>query len=253
MSRVNLIAPLFALWFVLLSAGGGAPAAAADLITDGDFESCRSGKSLRRDSKGQDWYESRHDGKGRLLLKLSTKNIGGNKTHKAMIKGDPDLNTYLSQWFAEPQTGRFLVRYDIYVREIFPDDNRSAFFFLGQIWNKTGGPNSTASERFAFLGFENAGEEGKMSLFARESDLKWSERTMVVSELDLQKWYTISVDVDVQESIYRVRVEGVSDWFELESVYYKDETPAELTHLSFASWNDGAGTFYVDNVSAVEK
>jgi hypothetical protein len=253
MSRVKLIAPLLAISFLMLSAGGVCPAAAAGLVKDGDFEACRSGKSLRRDSKGQDWYESRRDGKGHSLLKLSTKSIGGNKTRKGMIEGNPDVNTYLSQRFTKPQFGRFLVRYDIYVREIFPDDNRSAFFFLGQIWDKKGGPNSTASERFAFLGFENADEEGKMKLFARESDSKWSERTIVVPDLDLRKWYTIAVDVDVEASIYRVKVEGVSDWFELESVYYKDETPAELTHLSFASWNDGAGTFYVDNVSAVEK
>ena len=38
-----------------------------------------------RDSKGQDWYESRRDGKeGRALLKLSTKDIGGNATRKAV-------------------------------------------------------------------------------------------------------------------------------------------------------------------------
>ena len=254
MSRAKLLAFLFALCFAVPPAGDGSPAAAtSDLIVDGDFEECRSGKELRRDSKGQDWYESRRDGKGRSLLKLSTRDVGGNRTRKAMIKGHPDLNTYLSQRFAKSQTGRFLIRYDIYVSEILPDDNRSAFFFLGQIWDKKGGPNSTGSERFAFLGFENASEEGKMSLFARESDLKWNEKTVVVTNLDLKKWYRIAVDVDVPESIYRVQVEGVSDWFALEAFYHKDETPAELTHVSFASWNDGAGTFYVDNVSAVTK
>jgi len=48
-------------------------------------------------------------------------------------------------------------------------------------------------------------------------------------------------------------VEGVSDPYELESFYYKGKTPDKISHISFASWNDGAGTFYVDNVSVTDE
>jgi hypothetical protein len=222
---------------------------AADLVVDGDFESCRKGAELRRDEKGQDWYESRHDGDGRGLLKLSTRSVGGNDTRKAMIKGDADLNTYLSQRFPRNLTEEFTVHFDIAIREIFPDDNRSAFFFIGGINDKKGGPNSTGSERFVFLGFENSVEEGKLNLFAREGKSGWSDRTVVAANLPRERWLAIAVRVTPEDCIYEVRVEGATDWIALDCFKHKGKTPKTLTHLSFASWNDGAGTFYVDNVS----
>jgi hypothetical protein len=233
----------------LVTSVAGPGSAAADLIVDGDFESCRKGAELRRDAKGQDWYESRRDGDGRGLLKLSTRSIGGNDTRKAMIKGDVDLNTYLSQRFPEDLTEGFVVRYDIFIREIFPDDNRSAFFFLGGIKDKKGGPNSTASERFVFLGFENADEEGKLNLFAREGKSGWGDRTVAATGLPRETWLTIIVRVHPEDCIYEVQVAGATDWVPLDCFKHKGKSPKELTHLSFASWNDGAGTFYVDNVS----
>jgi hypothetical protein len=230
---------------------GHLPASATDLLVDGTFEECPSGKELRKDAKGQDWYESRKDTKeGRLLLKLSTKDIGGNHTRKAMIKAHPELNTYLSQRFPEPQAVYLGVKYDIFLREILPDDNRSAFFFLGGIRDKKGGPNSTRSERFVFLGFENAEEEGKANLFAREGETTWAEKTIVARNLSLGQWYTVLVEANVPEGIYEVSLEGVVEGFELEASFHRGKTIDSLTHLSFASWNDGAGTFYIDNVAA---
>jgi hypothetical protein len=224
---------------------------AEEIIVDGDFEATKSGSYLRRDDKGQDWYESRKDtDEGRALLKLSTKDIGGNDTRKAMIKAHPELNTYLSQRFAEPLSVYLSIRYDIFLREILPDDNRSAFFFAGIISDKKGGPNSTRSERFVFLGFENAAEPGKVNLFAREGETTWSEKTLVAQNLDLKKWYTISVEANIPEGVYEVSINGVVDAFELEANFSKGKTPDVLTHISFASWNDGAGTFYIDNVTA---
>ena len=35
-----------------------------------------------------------------------------------------------------------------------------------------------------------------------------------------------------------------------EVIFCEGKTPEQITHLSFASWNDGPGTFYVDNVTA---
>jgi hypothetical protein len=241
------------LFGALLVLAGLAGAVVADVIVvDGDFEECKSGKELRRDSKGPDWYESRKDtDEGRALLKLSTKDIGGNATRKAMLKAHPELNTYLSQRFVAPQAEYLTVKYDLYIREILPDDNRSAFCFLGTIKDKKGGPNSTGRERFVFIGFENAAEAGKINLFVREGETRWTEKTIVVRDLDLQKWYTINLEVNVPEGVYTVAVEGVTEPFEVEAFYYKGKTPEELTHLSFASWNDGAGTFYIDNVEVM--
>ncbi len=244
--RVTLFALLLTAFLCIL----GATAFAEELLVDGDFERTKSGKDLRKDSKGPDWYESRKDtDEGRALLKLSTKNIGGNRTRKAMLKAHPELNTYLSQRLIRPLELATSVRYDIYVKEILPDDNRSAFFFLGAIKDKKGGPNSTGKERFAFLGFENAAEPGKINLFAREGGEKWANKTIVAAGLELKTWYTIVVEAEIPEAYYSVAVEGVTEPYELESFFHKGRTPERITHVSFATWNDGAGTFYVDNVS----
>jgi hypothetical protein len=242
------LCPLLAL--VILICWGGA-AGAADLLTDGDFEACTSGSSLRKDTKGQDWYESRNDTKqGHALLVLSKKDVGGNATHKAMIKANPKFNTYLSQRFSAPQTGPFTVQFDVYVREILPTDNRSAFFFVGNSSDKKAGPNSTGSERFVFLGFENGAGPGHINLFARQEGTSWQDKTIVVRDLELGKWYTLAAEINPTGGTYKVKIVGVSDWIPLKAFGAKGKTPKQLTHLSFASWNDGAGTFYVDNVEA---
>jgi len=248
-TRFSFVA-LLALLILILST---ATLAAAELVPGGDFENVKNGDDLRKDTKGLDWYESRKDtDEGRELLKLSKKNIKGNKTKKAMIKGHPELNTYLTFRLAEPQTMSVTASYDILVKEILPDDNRSAFMFLGGVKDKKGGPNSTGRERFVFMGFENAEEPGKLNLFAREGSGKWAERTLVAEGLDAGKWYTITVEANIPEGYYSVTVVGVVEGFELESFYSKGKTPSKITHISFASWNDGAGTFYVDNVSVTD-
>ncbi len=243
-------AALLALLILIISA---TTVLAAELVPGGDFENIKNGDGLRKDTKGLDWYESRKDTEeGRALLKLSTKNIKGNKTKKTMIKGHPELNTYLTFRLAEPQTMALTATYDILVKEILPDDNRSAFMFLGGVKDKKGGPNSTGRERFVLMGFENAAEPGKLNLFAREGSGKWAERTLVAEGLDANKWYTIKVEANIPEGYYSVTVDGVIDGFELESFYSKGKTPSKISHISFASWNDGAGTFYVDNVSVID-
>jgi hypothetical protein len=232
-----------------LLVGGALPARGAEVLADGDFTLQKSSGDLRRDGKGADWYESRDDGEGAKLLFLSKKPVAGNATPKAMLKAHPDLNTYLSQRLATPIKVGATLRYDLCVKEILPDDNRSAFCFLGTIKDKVGGPNSTGAERFVFLGCENAATPGKMNLFAREGASAWDARTLVAKDLELNKWYTIVVEVNVPEGFYAVHVEGLTKPFELESFFTKGKTPSQLTHLSFATWNDGAGTFYLDKVS----
>jgi len=242
------------LFLILMTVVMVLPAAAAELIVDGSFENQKNGDDLRKDSKGSDWYESRKDTEeGSNLLMLSTKDIGGNATKKAMIKASPTLNTYLSHRLTASQGVAVTVSFDIYIKEILPADNRSAFIMLGTIKDKKGGPNSTGAERFVFLGFENAAEEGKINLFAREGSTTWAEKTVVAGGLKLGQWYTITIEANIPEGVYTAAVKGETKPFELESFYTKGATPNQISHISFASWNDGAGTFYVDNVSVLDK
>jgi hypothetical protein len=227
-------------------------ATAAELVVDGGFDAIKKSSDLRKDSDGQDWYESRKDKEGMKLLILSTKKIYGNATHKAMIKADPEQNTYLSQRLPEPLTSTFTAKYDVAVKLIRPEYDRSAFFFLGVSTDKKRGPNSTGSERFVMIGFANAGREGKIDLVAYEGKGDWDEQTVLVKDLDLKTWYTITVRVDVPNQRYTVQVDDRAASQPLQAFRTRKQgPPTEITHLSFASWNDGAGTFYVDNVSVI--
>jgi hypothetical protein len=223
------------------------------LIVDGDFEANESGKQLRNRDEPPGWYESRGDTKeGRKLLMLSTKKIGGNATRKAMIKASPQFNTYLSQRLAAPQSGRFSLQYDLYVREILPPFNRSCFQLLGNDAVRKRGPNATGAERFVFLACENSQTPDRINLIAFEGgdDVAWDTPTPVVSGLEIKKWHTIRVDVDVAGQSYLVSVPGVTA-APVRIKAFKPKGKATLdaiTHVSFASWNDGPGTFYVDNV-----
>lgn len=228
-----------------------AGAAGSGLLADGGFDACKKSRDLRRDNKGPDWSETRHDtAKGPKLLVLSTKKVAGNATHKAMVKAHPDLNTYLTQKFALPQTGTFTLSYDICIKEILPDDNHSAFCLVGASYDKKNGPNSTGKERFVFLGWENAKTPGKINLFAREADKDWVGRTLVAQNLDRMAWHHVEAAIDVKGGTYKVRI-GQGAWSKpLKAFKGGTAVPKKLTHVSFASWNDGAGTFYVDNVKA---
>jgi len=237
-----------------LSFAWGEARAAAALIVDGDFESVKDGNDLRG-RKDAGWYESRNiggDKDARLQLMMSTNAVGGNATRKAMIKGDPKYNTYLSQALGEPQKARFSMQWDVFVREIMPPFNRSAFQMIGNAKARGRGPNGSGPERFVFLGFENAGRPGKMNLFAFEGKNAdaWDERTLLVADLDLEKWYTIRVDVDTAGKSYQVTVAGVTQTPLTVAAFRVKKTnpPDALTHVSFASWDDGPGTFYIDNV-----
>ncbi|MBD3334676.1 MAG: hypothetical protein GF355_04090 [Candidatus Eisenbacteria bacterium] len=230
---------------------GAASTAAAQepLLVDGDFEANDAGKELRRRERPQGWYESRRNGDGRMQLKLSTKKIYGNATRKAMIKAHPELNTYLSQKFSRPMEERFTLKWDLAVREILPSYNRSAFQMVGDASAKGRGPNATGKERFVFLGFENAAEVGKINLFAFEGGKQWDKKRILVTDLQIRHWYTIVVEIDVENERYWVSIPHITDKsIEVRAYDSKGGPPDKLTHISFASWNDGPGTFYVDNV-----
>ncbi len=249
---VVLLGPTILLALLVLPLPRAAVAAdpGTDLLRDGDFEATRHGDQLRRDDEGQDWHESRRQSKSaRKLLKFSTREIAGNATRKAMIKGHPEKNTYLSQRLAEPQAGRFTLRYDICIKQIRPEYDRSGFCFLGDSSDRKRGPSSTGKERFVFLGFRNTDREGRIELFAREGDRNWDQVTVLATDLRLMTWYTVTVDVDVPARTYTVRLDDAPPSAPLQAFAVSGGPPAALSHVSFASWNDGAGTFYVDNVA----
>jgi hypothetical protein len=231
------------------SAPQAAAAPAGALLSDGDFEKDMTGKQLRTKETPQGWYESRGDGHGgRMGLTLSKKPVAGDATKKAMVKANAKFNTYLSQEFSQPQTGRFSLKWDILVKEIASPANRSAFQMIGDDSMKGKGPNATATERFVFLGFENAAVKGKINLFAFEGGADpLAKRTAIASNLDLGKWYTVKVDVDPAAQTYAVSVQGAAPV--TVHAFQSKAVPKKLTAVSFASWNDGPGTFYIDNVA----
>ena len=223
--------------------------AVTPMIVDGDFEKTMSGTALRGLEKPRGWYESRGDGvKGPKLVRLTKKALAGNATKKAFFKASRRANAYLSQAFPAPQTGRFSLQWDILVRRILPKPNRSAYMLVGTDAVTGKGPNATGSERFVFLAFESAAPKGKLNLVAMETAS--GKPRVVVPGLDADKWYTVKVDIDVAGKSYAVSVPGVTSApITVKAFEAKEKTvPSSLTHISFATWNDGPGTFFVDNV-----
>jgi len=223
--------------------------AQAPLLVDGDFEKDVSGTALRALEKPQGWYESRADGvKGPKLVLLSKKPVAGNATKKVWFKTSTKHNAYLSQAFSAPQSGKFSLKWDILVKSIHAKPNRAAFQLIGNDSVKGKGPDATGSERFVALAFENASAKGKINLIAMEGAA--AKPKVVVPNLDLAKWYTVQVDIDVQAKTYAVSVKGVTTApVAVKAFVAKEKTvPSSLSHISFATWNDGPGSFMIDNV-----
>ncbi len=218
------------------------------LIFDNDFEITVDSADLRDDGPGQDWYESRNDDPG--MLTLDEENIDGNDSKKAKLAGSTAGNAYLSQELTTPQAGVFCLQWDIYVDEIVnastPD--RSAYMLIGDDADGNNGPNSTNSDRFGYMAMykEGGGTTGTMDLVARQPEDSWSggSFTQLATGLELDRWHTIKVEIDIPNDTYDVYLNGA---LVAEGVAARAPKSA-LTHISFATWNDGPGTFYVDNV-----
>jgi predicted glutamine amidotransferase len=226
---------------------------AGELLVDSDFNGSLDDTDLRANSTGQDWYESREVTP--TLLTLDTSNVGGNPTKKAKLAAaNPSTgeNAYLTQEFVTPQTGTFWAQADIYVDSITNlsgDPDRTAFLLIGDNSDPTRtGPNSDDSERFVYLAFykDNGGTTGTMDLVARDRNDTWENFTTVASGLNLKQWYTIRVVCDIPGGTYDVYVDGV-----LRGTLSSRQAKTSVTHISFGEWDDGAGTYYVDNVRAV--
>jgi hypothetical protein len=217
-------------------------------LADPSFSDSADSADLRANGTGQDWYESRADTPDMLTLDVT--DVEGNGTEKALITGSDSGNAYLSQDFNLPQTGTFTVQWDIYVDGIIDtsDPDRSAYMFIGDDADGINGPNSTNIDRFVYMAFyrEGGGTTGTMDLVARQPADDWSggSFTPIATGLNLDQWYTIEVEVDVTNDTYDVYVDGVLEGDDIQARVSK----SSLTDISFATFNDGPGVFYVDNV-----
>ncbi len=222
----------------------------AEFLADGWFDESASSEDLRADGAGQDWYESRGDAPE--LLYLSTGMVGANSTPKAGFTGSSAGNTYMSQAFGAHQTGVFAVQWDVYIEEIMdisaPD--RTCWMLVGDDTDPTRpGPNSDNDERFVYMVFERdgGGTSGTMALMARDADDEWEAFTTVATGLNIGQWYTVMVVCDLDSDSYDVFVDGAFC-----ATIPARTAKTQLTHISFAQWNDGAGSFYIDNVMEAE-
>jgi uncharacterized repeat protein (TIGR02543 family) len=215
-------------------------------LADNDFNASGDDGDLRTNGAVQDWYESRETDPG--LLTLNETSVGSNSTKKAAFAASTSGNTYLSQEFGMAQTGVFEVQWDIYMDEILDisDDDRAGFMLVGDNTDATRtGPNSDDPERFVYLAFhaEGGGSSGLMNLVARDRDDGWDDFTIVEAGLSLDQWYTIRVICDIPGGTYDVYVDDVYS-----ATVSSRNDKSSVSHISFAQWDDGAGSFYVDNV-----
>ena len=247
--------------------GGGT---AGPLLVDSEFENSADSEALRKNSLGQDWWESRNVVPSTALT-LDTTNVGGNASKKAALKNFySGGNAYLTQNFGASQNGSFSVSVDMYVDRIKDDANydRTGYVFMGVDGVDGNGPNSTSAERFVFLTFYDPtpGDTGNdLELRAREydnpgvagPDQPWADTstwTLVASGLSYDTWYTITVDVHVGSGTYNVLIEDVNG-IEVAHVTgikkFEKYTSSTLTHISFHTGDQGSGDFYVDGVFEV--
>lgn len=213
------------------------------LLVDSEFNDSVDSADLRaNNATAQDWYESR--AQVPTLLFLDESDVGGNTGKKAGFTASASSNAYLTQELSSSQTGVFSVQWDIYVDSILPVSPYRAGQMLIGSTSASYGPNRNDAVRFVFLAFykNGGGSDGTADLVAMSA---FGSFTTVASGLNLDQWYTIRVVVNVAAKTYEVYVDGV----------YKGSFGAvtawaqpAITHISFAQWNDGAGTFYVDNV-----
>ncbi len=225
---------------------------ALEVLVNGNFSTETDSASLRSDDSGQDWYESRADSapNGPNQLTLDETNIAGNATKKAKFTGGSTYNTYMSQALPSAlNSGTFTVQWDIYVDSIVnvSATDRSGWMFLGNDSNAIQGPSSTDVERWAILAWAKVGggDTGAVSLTYRDRDDALTAFSLASSTLALDTWYTIKLVGNPTTDTYDIYVNDMLQVSGATSRYAN----VDPSYISFASWNDGAGTFYIDNVT----
>ena len=88
-----------------------------------------------------------------------------------------------------------------------------------------------------------------LALKLEEQGYAWLEDGGI-ENLDIKTWYTVKVDLDIANGLYYVTLPGVHEEPVKVKAFKskKKPVPTKITHISFASWNDGPGTVYIDNV-----
>lgn len=220
-------------------------------LADSDFNASVDDADLRTNGSGQDWYESR--AQAPTMLTLDTATVGGNSTKKARLASSTTQNVYLSQELNTSATSTFMAQWDVYVDDVLDDStrDRAAVMMVGDDAGGTNGPNSASTERFVHLAFwkNGGGDTGPAILVAQEAGDTFNDSSVwrqVKTDMSLDQWYTITVVGNLGTDTYDVYVDGV----------LADSGVAALTaktsvgYVSFASWSDSRGAFYVDNVTA---
>ncbi len=217
------------------------------LLVDTDFEVGPDSAELRADGAGPDWRESRLDDP--TLLTLDLFDVAGNETRKARLAASNVSNVYLTQRFGWPQTGTFSVGWEILVEEIvdLPGDgtDRAGWMLIGDDTDAPSpGPNSSDGERFVYMAFarNGGGTVGQtMDLVARDRNDPWDGFTLLASGLTIGQWYRIRVTCDLNADSYDVYLDDA-----LVGSVSSRQTKDSVSHISFAQWDNGAGTFVVD-------
>lgn len=251
-------------WTLTIAADAGATAfwdgvssdydfndAISGLLVDSDLSASTDSADLRTNGAGQDWWESRND--LQTLLTLDENTIGGNSTKKARFASSTTNNAYMSQQFSTTTQG-FVAEWDIYVDDILDTatGDRGGMMLIGVLDPLgTNGPNSATAERFALMGFykNGGGDTGTANLIAMEAGDTFADSSTwrtVTTGLNLDQWYTIRVEGNVNAGTYDVYVDNSL----VDSNIADITTLAYVEYISFATWNDGQGTFYIDNVRA---
>ncbi|MGV8141237.1 MAG: MopE-related protein, partial [Candidatus Woesearchaeota archaeon] len=215
------------------------------LLVDSTFEASADDATLRANGAGQDWYESR--GQAPTLLTLDTTNVGGNTGKKAKFDASNTTNAYVTQEFSTPQIGTFSIKWDIYIDNIsdISSPDRAGWMLVGDDSTAGSGPNAANGERFVYMGFykNGGGTSGTMDLIAVNRTGTFTAFQTIASGLNMKQWYNIRVDLNLTSDTYDVYVNDV-----FAATVTSRIAKTQVTHISFAQWNDGAGTFYIDNV-----
>ncbi len=217
------------------------------LLVDTDFEIGPDSAELRADGPGLDWRESRVDDP--TLLTLDLADVAGNETRKARLAASTVSNAYLTQRFGWTQTGTFSVEWEILVEEIvdLPGNgtDRAAWMLIGDDSDaSSSGPNSDDGERFVYMAFarDGGGTVGQtMDLVARDRNDPWDGFTLLASGLTIGQWYRIRVTCALNAGSYEVYLDDA-----LVGSVSSRQTKSSVSHISFAQWDNGAGTFVVD-------
>ena len=86
-----------------------------------------------------------------------------------------------------------------------------------------------------------------MNLVAINRYDNWTSYTTVASNLALNRWYTIRVDIDLEIDRYRIYVDD-----ELQQIYKSRTKKDTLTHISFAQWENGLKDVDADRIAGVK-